>query len=142
MQLEEWRALRTQGEAATLPSELEVRLRRVSAMDLAEKGQVPQELRPQVERLIEGDKTRSVTLEEFEGFAEVINLVCAACLVGPEGLDLSELSYVDRLAIFVWANDATKKLQMFRQPEIKPVESAFAVGDVRPAAKRVSGARA
>lgn len=142
MNLSEWRKLRTEGEAATLPSGLDVRLKRVGAMDLAEKGQIPQEMRPQLEKIIAGQQTRNVTIEEFESFSGVINIVCAACLVGPEGLEVSELSYDDRLAIFKWANEVSGKLDLFRQQNGKPVESAFAVGDVRPAAQRVPRAGA
>lgn len=143
MQLDEWRALRAQGEAATLPSGLEVRLRRVSAFDLATQGRVPQELRPQLDHILQQERsTKAVSLEEFTEFAELIDLVCAACIAAPEGLDAKELSYEDRLAIFMWANEVSGKLKIFRQPEVKPVESAFAVGDVRPATQRVPGARA
>jgi hypothetical protein len=78
MNLTEWRKLRTEGEAATLPSGLDVRLKRVGAMDLAEKGQIPQEMRPQLEKIIAGQQTRNVTIEEFESFSGVINIVCAA----------------------------------------------------------------
>jgi hypothetical protein len=41
MNLTEWRKLRTEGEAATLPSGLDVRLKRVGAMDLAERSGSP-----------------------------------------------------------------------------------------------------
>lgn len=142
MNLSEWRKVRAEGSPATLPSGLEVQLKRVSALDLAEKGQIPQELRPQLEKVIAGEKTQNISLDEFEGFADVINVVCTACLVGPKGLDVAELPYNDRLAIFLWANEVTGKLVTFRQPAGEPVESAFAVGDVRPAAQRVPRAGA
>jgi hypothetical protein len=144
MQLEEWRALRTQGEAATLPSELEVRLKRVSAFDLAAQGRIPQELHPQLNRLIGqgAGAGKNVTIEEFAEFAELINVVCAACIVAPEDLDVTELTYNDRLSVFMWANEVSGKLKPFRGAEAEPVDTAFAVGDVRPAAKRVSGTRA
>lgn len=144
MQLEEWRALRTQGEAASLPSGLDVRLKRVSAFDLASQGKIPQELHPQLNRLIEQGPgaARNVTIEQFTEFAELIDLVCTACIVGPEGLEAIELPYNDRLSIFVWANEVSGKLQPFRSAQAEPVDTAFAVGDVRPAAKRVSGSRA
>ena len=144
MELEEWRALRTQGEGATLPSGLEVRLKRVGAFDLAAEGKIPQELHPQLDRILQQGKTstHAVTLEEFTEFAELINIVCAACIVAPEGLEATELPYEDRLAIFMWANEVSGKLKPFRSAEAEPVDTAFAVGDVRPAAKRVSGSRA
>lgn len=140
MNLEEWRALRAQGEPATLPSGLEVRLRRVGTLDLAQQGRIPQELRPQLEASMQQGQARAVSLENFQEFAGVIDLVCAACLVTPEGLDVGELPYDDRLAIFMWANEVSGKLKTFRPENGQPVESAFAVGDVRPASKRVAGA--
>ena len=142
MQLEEWRALRARGQTATLPSGLEVQLQRVGTLELAEQGRIPQELRPLLDRMIAGGQDKSMTLADFAEYAAVINLVCEACLAGPEGLLVVELPYADRLAIFGWANEVSGKLKIFRAEENKPVDTAFAVGDVRPAAKRVSGSRA
>lgn len=139
MNLEEWRKLRAEGDEATLPSGLGVRLRRVSTLDLAEKGRIPQELRPKLEQMMAGGQT-SVTLDQFIEYADIINLVVGACLTGPEGLTLDELPYTDRLSIFGWANEMGEKLSTFRRSEGKPVESAFAVGDLRHATKRRAGA--
>lgn len=142
MELKEWRALREEGEPATLPSGLDVRLRRVNALDLATQGRIPQELHPQLDQFFQQGKTKAngMTLEEFKEFSGLIDIVCMACIVAPAGLEATELPYEDRLAIFTWANEVSGKLKPFRRTEEKPVDVAFAVGDVRPEAKRVSGA--
>jgi len=52
MNLEEWRAARAEGEEAELPSGLTVKLRRVSALDLANQGKIPSTLQPQVDKFL------------------------------------------------------------------------------------------
>ena len=135
MKLDEWRALREGGEEATLPSGLEVRLRRVSVLDLAQSGKIPQTLRPKIEELIR-DPNRKVSLDEFSEFAEVVNLVAAQCLAGPEGLDVDELPWADRQAIYLWANEATGRLETFRAQPGKPVGTTFDIGELRAKAER------
>lgn len=134
MNLSEWRAMRDGGEEGTLPSGLAVRLRRVSVLDLAQGGKIPSTLRPKVDELMR-NPGRAMGLEELGELAEVVDLVAAACLAGPEGLTVAELPWADRLAIYLWANEATGRLEMFRQQEGKSVDAAFAVGELRPAAK-------
>lgn len=132
MQLEEWRRLQAEGEAATLPSGLEVQVKRVGVMDLAEKGEIPQVLQPQIEKLMATTgQVRQVSLGEFKEFAGVINLVCGACLVAPAELMVTELPMADRLAIFTWANEPGEKLKPFRREQKGDVETPFAVGELR-----------
>lgn len=134
MKLDEWRRMRQEGEEATLPSGLDVKLRRVSVLDLAQGGKIPQTLRPKIDELIR-EPNRKVSLDEFSDFAEVVNLVAAQCLVEPTGLEVLELPWTDRQAIYLWANEATGRLETFRQQPGKPVGAAFSVGDVRQIAK-------
>lgn len=137
MQLEEWRAQQAAGEEAVLPSGLEIRVRRVGVMDLAEKGDIPQNLQPQIEKLMatQNGQVRTVKLEEFKEFAGVINLVCGACVVAPAELDVMELPMVDRLSIFTWANEPGEKLKPFRRQQEGAVATPFAVGELRRKAK-------
>mgnify|MGYP000971814741 CR=1 FL=1 len=122
MNLEEWRKRRQQGEDATLPSGLTVQLRQVSMLDLAAKGEIPQTLKPQIDALMQGgNKVKDVTLDGLYKFVGVIDLVVGACLAGPEGLAVDELSYGDKVAIFNWANEASGKLQPFRREQAQPV---------------------
>ena len=124
MNLSEWRRLRQQGEELGLPSGLVVNLRQVSLMDLAEQGRIPETLQPQFEQYMNSDDQDDITLDAFASLSELVNLVAKACLVGPEGLDVSELPFMDRLAIFKWANRANVQLQPFRSEELKPLGPA------------------
>lgn len=132
MNLAEWRAVREGGEDAVLPSGLEVRLRRVSMLDLAQAGKIPQTLAPKVDGLMR-NPNQAMGLAELGELGEVVDLVAAACLAGPEGLTAAELPWADRLAIYLWANEATGRLQTFRQSNGKSVGAPFAVGELRPA---------
>lgn len=113
MNLPEWREQKKMGEAATLPSGLEIRIKRVAMLDLAEQGKIPVTLQPKLNELMAGGKV-TVTLEQFAEFAGIINLVCRACIVEPVELDVTELDYNDRLSIFQWANEVTAGLKTFR----------------------------
>lgn len=136
MQLEEWRRLQAAGEEATLPSGLEIRVKRAGVMDLAERGEIPQTLQPQIEKLMATTgQIRQVSLGEFKEFAGVINLVCAACIVAPAELGVTELPMVDRLAIFTWANEPGEKLKPFRREQAGDVETPFVSGELRRKAK-------
>lgn len=122
MNVDEWRKLREQGEDATLPSGLTVQLRQVSMLDLASKGEIPQTLKPQIDALMQGGgKLDKMTLDGVNKFVGVIDLVVGACLAGPDGLKVSELTYQDKIAIFNWANEMSGKLQPFRRQEAQPV---------------------
>lgn len=135
MNLDEWRQAREHGEEGTLPSGLEVRLKRVSVLDLAQSGRIPQVLRPWVNELMQQKAGQQMGLEELGELADVVDLVVKACLVGPVGLDVAELPWADRLAIYLWANEATGRLETFRQQNGKSVGAPFAVGELRPKAK-------
>ena len=56
-------------------------------------------------------------------------------LVGPEGLEVAELPWADRLAICLWANGAAGKLEPFRAQNGKSVDAPFSVGELRTKAK-------
>ena len=115
MNLQEWRARQQQGEDAELPSGLVVQIKRVSMLDLAEKGKIPATLKPKIDELMKSGQTVTVTVDQFVEFVELIILVCEACIVGPTGLQVTELPSQDRMAIFEWANEMTGGLQPFRR---------------------------
>lgn len=121
MNLAEWRKQQQQGEDARLPSGLVVQVRRVSMLDLAERGKIPATLKPKIDDLMKSGQNVSITVDQFVEFAALINLVCEACIVGPDGLEVTELPSQDRLAIFEWANEMTTSLQPFRREEAEPV---------------------
>jgi len=114
MNLQEWRAKQQSGEAFTLPSGLEVRVRKVGMLDLAAQGKVPATLAPQINEMMKSGGVVSSDLEQLARFAELLNIVCMACLAAPEGLDATELPYEDKLAIFNWASAVSAKLSPFR----------------------------
>lgn len=133
MNLQEWRKQQREGEAVTLPSGLEVQLRRVSVLDLVRQGKIPETLRPQVEKSLKSGT--ELSLKSFEEFAEIATLVCAACLVTErDGVAVQELLWSDLQAIFEWANKPAGKLATFRGQTAQPVDAALAGVDVRTAA--------
>jgi hypothetical protein len=134
MNLPEWRARQQEGEAFTLPSGLDVRLKRVALLDLAHAGQIPTTLRAPVAEMLKRKPDQAVDLGDLEKFGQVMDVVCAACLIGPEELEVQELPSSDRQAIFNWANAPAERLSPFRRQQSADVESAFVVGDVQPTA--------
>lgn len=131
MNLQEWRKLQQEGDEAELPSGLSIRVKHVSLFDLATTGKIPQHLASQVEKLMRGDRVRAISLNEFRDFEGLINSVCSAAIVEPsrEEMEVTELPYLDRLAIFNWANTA-KRLDTFRPKQDGVVEPALGGGDV------------
>lgn len=125
LSLEEWRKRQTLGEEAELPSGLMVQIRYASLLDLALAGKIPQTLAGKVEQIVTGGQVRNVSLREFGDYAEIINIVCEACIVGPDGLNVGELPYLDRVSIFNWANDAAVRLKTFRGKQNGTMESAL-----------------
>ena len=121
MNLQEWRARQQQGEDAELPSGLVVQVRRVSMLDLAEQGRIPATLKPKIDTLMKSGQAMTITVDQYVEFVELINLVCEACLIGPDGLQATELPSQDRMAIFEWANETAGTLQSFRRQEAEPM---------------------
>lgn len=134
MNLAEWRARQQEGEAFTLPSGLEVRLKKVALMDLAQAGQIPTTLRAPVAEMLKRRPDQPVDLADVEKFGQVLDVVCRACIVEPADLDVAELPSHDKQVVFNWANQATGRLEPFRSQQNGSVESAFTVGDLPPTA--------
>jgi hypothetical protein len=135
MNLQEWRARQQEGEAFTLPSGLEVRLKKVALIDLAQAGQIPATLRAPVAEMIKRKPDQAVDLGDMEKFGQVLDVVCRACIVEPAELKPEELGSHDKTVIFNWANQPAGKLEPFRRQSNGDVESSFTVGDVSPATK-------
>lgn len=125
LSLDAWRARQSEGEDATLPSGLQIKIKRVGVLDLAERGEIPQTIQPQIDAFMSATNGNApqVGLKEFQKFAAVINLVCAACIVAPAELDAKELPYADRLALFNWANEVNVEMTTFR--EVAPANVAI-----------------
>ncbi len=125
MNLEEWRKAQA-GTEADLPSGLEVVLKKVSVIDLAKAGKIPETLRPNVDAMIARKAEKPMTLGDLEQFAEVVDLVVTAALVAPEELTVTELPWSDRMAIYQWASAETAALNSFRTKQDGALEVARA----------------
>lgn len=136
MNLDQWRARQQGGEAFTLPSGLDVRLKKVALLDLVHIGQIPSDLRATVAEMLKRKPDQGIDLTDLEKMGPVLDVVAGVCIVEPAGLDVAELPSGDKQAIFNWANSAAAALRPFRPEQGADVESAFAVGDVQPAAQR------
>jgi len=134
MNLAEWRARQQEGEAFTLPSGLEVRLKKVALMDLAQAGQIPTTLRAPVAEMLKRRPDQPVDLADVEKFGQVLDIVVKTCIVEPADLDVAELPSHDKQVVFNWANQAAGRLEPFRSQQNGSVESAFTVGDLPPTA--------
>jgi virulence-associated protein VagC len=122
MNLAEWRA-RQAGEEYTLPSGLDVKLKQVSLVDLAQGGRIPQTLRAPVDEIMKMREGDRLTVEDLQKFAAVVDLVAE--------LDITELPFGDRQSIFSWANAQADALMPFRRQQGGDVESSFSVGELR-----------
>jgi hypothetical protein len=134
--LAEWRAQRT--TTTTLPSGLDVTLRRITVEDVAARGAIPTPLYGQVAAIIDrpaGAVAPSLDLASLPQFAALIDVVAAAALVSPAVADVAdathitidELSFADRLHIFTWAQGGAAALAPF------PGGAAGAGADAAPA---------
>lgn len=130
MDLQAWRASRK--TTKTLPSGLEVILKRVSLLDLAMNGDIPNTMAGMVDDMIDQTKTVEVKATDFKEYGDVINLVVKACVLEPAVADesdethlgLREMPMEDRLEIFDWANEGVEQLHPFRAGEKEPVAAA------------------
>lgn len=130
MNLDEWRKSRAEGEPFTLPSGLEVKLRRVQTLDLAKHGEIPTPLFGLVNDMFaEGEQI--LTLEQYGKNKPVVELVVRACVVSPAGLDIGELTAADVMAVWNWANDILVEVRPFRQEPVEPVANGRARAKVR-----------
>lgn len=122
MELSEWRALRQAGEEAQLPSGLVVRVKRVGLLDLAAQGQIPQTLQPQIDAIANlAKKGQAPDVSELREMTGLLDVVCGVCIVWPVELEVAELDFTDKMAIFEWANEVAHGLKTFRSQPIQPV---------------------
>jgi hypothetical protein len=122
-----------------LPSGNVAKLKRISLVDLVEKGEIPQTLTGLVTEMAQKQELRQLSLEELHDFADVVNLVVKACFVEPpvadepteETLGVYEISFVDRAEVFRWANEAAQRLRPFRGKQASSLHPALLELDVR-----------
>ena len=163
MNLEEWKKARAEGEEFTLPSGLDVKLRKVTALDLVLAGSIPTTLYATIDQYISA--AGGVDAERFREFEPMVNAVCEACFASPrvvnphpdphpdprpspltagtapaptamgEGvIAVTDLPIEDRLAVFEWANRASGALRKFRAEQDADVGAAQSGEGIQPAA--------
>ena len=134
MNFNEWMERRNAGEKATLPSGLDVVVKRASVGDMVERGEVPQTVMPQARQFIGGGGGTTMTLERFKEFSSLVNFICATCVVEPQEVkaDPSLLPYTDRITLFNWANEVNATLKTFRREEQQSVDAVQHGEGLRP----------
>jgi hypothetical protein len=120
MNLSEWRAKQAQGEEIQLPSGLEIRARQLNVLDLVQQGKIPQTLQPQIELFTRQANTVN-SLDMIEKLGELMIVAIKAAIVEPADLDVEELPFADRIALFAWLNEDAGKVSSFRVGKAKPV---------------------
>jgi hypothetical protein len=117
--LQEWLAKRYVDDV--LPSGLKVKLRKVSLMDLATEGGIPEPL----VAMISG-KAKKIELagDQLAEVMQVFEATARACIVEPEVIDgysadgklgVKDLPYTDKEFIFNKANEGVMSLANFRE---------------------------
>lgn len=140
MNLAEWRAAQQSGEEGVLPSGLDVVLKKVSIVDLAASGQIPQTLAVKLNGIMKGGEVASVDLSQMAEYASMVEVVAKACIVEPAELDVKELPFEDKLAVFNWANEGVSQLNSFRPIKKAGVGAASDGQNIQPATQFVVGA--
>ena len=105
-----------------LPSGNVVLLKPVSMFDLAAQGEIPQSLTAAAEEVTNRSGNGGLNLEQMKEYTKVVNAVAIACFVDPplaeaeseEYLAVGDLSFVDKLSVFQWANQGPQALKPFR----------------------------
>lgn len=116
----EWRTNRKQ--LFDLPSNNRILLKRVGLMDLIAVARIPKTLSAMAAQVASKTRIGELGPDDLRQYAEVVNVVVQACAVepkvGPEASDdtlaLHEIDFVDKVAIFNWANGAANALRPFR----------------------------
>lgn len=133
MSLAEWRA--SQVEDVVLPSGLPAKLRKITVLDLAARGQLPP---PLLEIAVQGGK-KNMSVEEFVELSGSLDDVVLAIMVSPrvvrgegteDALGLDEMPFADKQFVAYRFGEESRSLQKFRtepgQPD-SPVEDGEGV---------------
>lgn len=112
-------------------SENVIKLKRVGLFDLVVQGGIPDTLSGMALEMVNKEKLKSLSAEQLKEYEQVINLVVKAAAVEPkvsekatdQTLGVREIDWIDRVAIFDWANGAANQLRPFR-PEAERVTTA------------------
>lgn len=90
------------------------KLKRISLLELASKGKIPNGLMSTVMALFEGDKAKTDKID-VKDFAQVMDLFCEMSLVEPNYKEVKEyLTDNQKTQIFNYAQKGLKALEKFR----------------------------
>lgn len=119
---------------------LNVKLRRASLLSLVQQGVIPNQLLPIVHKLLQSEgKFNPMTdssPDEFKQFLEMLSAVCKAVMVEPSYEEVAEyLTDIQRSAIFLYAQQGLKALELFRKRQKPLIEVSSDGKGVRAKAK-------
>ena len=143
MKLQEWRE--KQNRAVELPSGLTVTVRPVALAELAARGKIPTPMVSLVNEMLAGTmQTTIATVEDFERYGGLVDLVVLASVVDPPiaehgdetHLGVDELSIEDKSVIFNLLHGESAALQPFRGEPDGVVGVALPGDGVRAEAER------
>jgi hypothetical protein len=104
-----------EGEVVELPAfddgtPFNVKLKRASLLGLAKKGAIPNQLLGAVQEIYEGRQRADI-----KKYAEVLDIVCAECMVEPAFDDVKDLiTDTQQVAILAYAQHGVAGLKPFR----------------------------
>lgn len=141
MNLAEWRKSRVVDD--TLPSGLAVKYKKVSLLDMAAEGLIPETLTKYLENAMSGNQVK-FDLKELERLSPALNAVAKASLAYPPVADeaddthlaVNELPIEDRIYLFERVNKEAVKLRPFRGEKGQPGHAAPNGKGIRPPTKR------
>lgn len=135
----EWRRAREKGELVELPSGKVARLRPISLLSLMKRGRIPDPLSAVISEMIGGKTKKGIDLETFQGFAELLELVCREAFVEPKIVDepgaddeigAMDVGFDDQLFVFNHAQGEIQLMRPFRSERAGDVEAAHGSEDV------------
>lgn len=96
------------------------KLKRVSLLNVASEGKIPNGLMSTVMQLFEGDKTKTDKINPAE-MAKVVNIFCKEALVEPTFEEVNEyLTDNQRMDIFNYTQKGLKAIEKFRKEQTDP----------------------
>lgn len=114
-----------------LPSGNVVLLKPVSMFDLAAQGKIPQSLTAAAEEVANRSGKGGLNLDQMKEYVKVVDAVALACFLDPplaeveseECLAVGDISFVDKLSVFQWANQGPQALKPFRSEQAREPHS-------------------
>lgn len=104
--------------------DITVRLKRVSLLNVAGSGKIPNSLMPVVMQLFDGKPKQEGNEIDPKDMGQVLNLFCAESLVEPTYDEIGDLlTDVQRTEIFNYAQKGLKALEKFRKKPVNTINN-------------------